>query len=159
MISRKFLFEMFMPEARFPDEKFWDKDGEPIQAKPKGPPAGTTGKTHADIGADADSRAKKMGIGKGSTPEQPPQDWSWKYFPPDDGVYPNAHSVEEDEPDAFNSLEDVILTDPYQMEFLYDQDGKLHAHDPKDEGGPWYVWDRGGWSEAHNFNPRNSTTG
>lgn len=55
-ISRRFLFELFMPrEARFPDEKFWTKDGEPIEAPPKGPPRGAIGQTHADFGAqDAD---------------------------------------------------------------------------------------------------------
>lgn len=30
------LLELFLPEARFPDEKFWSKDGDPIHAKSKG---------------------------------------------------------------------------------------------------------------------------
>jgi hypothetical protein len=34
--SLKFLYEVFMPEARFPDEKFWNKDGSSIYPKPKG---------------------------------------------------------------------------------------------------------------------------
>jgi len=54
MKHRRYLFEMFMPEARFPDEKFWQKDGTPIYPEPKGPPRGTVGKTHADLGADKD---------------------------------------------------------------------------------------------------------
>ena|SRR5690606_5543978 len=51
MKSLQVLVEMFMPEARFPDEKFWDKNGDPIHPEPKGPPKGTVGRTHADIGA------------------------------------------------------------------------------------------------------------
>lgn len=38
-------------EARFPDEKFWDREGNPIHPEPKGPPPGTVGKTHKDIGS------------------------------------------------------------------------------------------------------------
>ncbi len=60
MLSRRghlaFLYEMFLPEARFPDEKFWNRDGTPIYPDPKGPPPGTSGKTHADLGATGAAR-------------------------------------------------------------------------------------------------------
>lgn len=51
MTSRKFLFELFLPEARFPDEKFWTKDGDPIHPPRKGMPANARGTTHQDYGA------------------------------------------------------------------------------------------------------------
>lgn len=40
-----------MPEARFPDEKFWSKDGDPIQAAPKGPPKGSGHTSMKSLGA------------------------------------------------------------------------------------------------------------
>jgi hypothetical protein len=51
MNSLKFLYEVFMPEARFPDEKFWNKDGSSIYPKPKGIPKGTVGTTGKDLKA------------------------------------------------------------------------------------------------------------
>jgi len=45
-----------MPEARFPDEKFWSKDGDPIQAAPKGAPQGTKGSTFKDYGSSRELR-------------------------------------------------------------------------------------------------------
>jgi hypothetical protein len=134
MTSRKFLFELFLPEARFPDEKFWNKDGSAIHPKPKGPPVGSQGKTHADLGADAVSQA-----GNG-----------------DSDVYPNARSVKDENPEAYEALSDVILARPDDVTFLYDQHGTLHAQAPNDD--TWYAWSpddygRGGaWVEAPKFN-------
>lgn len=48
---KKLSIKKLFREARFPDEKFWKKDGTPIYAAAKGPPPGTVGKTHADLGA------------------------------------------------------------------------------------------------------------
>lgn len=48
MNSFKFLCEVFLPEARFPDEKFWNKDGSPIHPEPKGAP-------HASASGDDDA--------------------------------------------------------------------------------------------------------
>lgn len=64
MKSLKVLFEMFMPEARFPDEKFWDKDGNAIHPDPKGPPKGTVGKTQADFAPTGSGQTKRQGVGK-----------------------------------------------------------------------------------------------
>lgn len=47
MRSVKRLFR-FLREARFPDEKFWNKDGAPIHAELKGQPRGTVGTTSKD---------------------------------------------------------------------------------------------------------------
>ncbi len=45
----------YLIDARFPDEKFWKKDGSSIGAEPVGVPKGTTGMTHDELGAhDAD---------------------------------------------------------------------------------------------------------
>jgi hypothetical protein len=43
------LLELFLPEARFPDEKFWSKSGDPIHPKPKGP-GGAHGTSAKDYG-------------------------------------------------------------------------------------------------------------
>lgn len=40
-----------MPEARFPDEKFWTKDGDAIQAPPKGAPPGGAYSSMKSLGA------------------------------------------------------------------------------------------------------------
>jgi hypothetical protein len=45
------LLELFLPEARFPDEKFWTKDGTPIYPKPKGP-GDVQGLTMKDLGVE-----------------------------------------------------------------------------------------------------------
>lgn len=51
----RFLYEMFLPrEARFPDEKFWTKSGEPVAMKRGGPPKGTVGTTAKDWGVKDD---------------------------------------------------------------------------------------------------------
>jgi hypothetical protein len=63
------LFEIFMPEARFPDEKFWTKDGDAIQAAPKGAPAGAVGTTHKDYGSYKDPRR--------ATDTHKPQKFDW----------------------------------------------------------------------------------
>jgi hypothetical protein len=56
MTSRKHhlrrLLELFLPEARFPDEKFWTKDGTPIYPEPKGIPRNTQGLTMKDLGVE-----------------------------------------------------------------------------------------------------------
>lgn len=49
--SLRFLYEMFLREARFPDEKFWNKSGDPIRGPRKGPPTGTVGRSAADYKA------------------------------------------------------------------------------------------------------------
>ena len=55
--SLRFLYELFLRDARFPDEKFWNKSGEPTQmAKKSGPPPGATGTTAKDWGVKDDPK-------------------------------------------------------------------------------------------------------
>lgn len=105
---------MFMPEARFPDEKFWDKDGSAIRPAPKGPPKGTTGKTHFDLGVPGADQPSHKGPGF----EVP-------------ALYPNIHDVKREVPDAYKALASVlndldVSEDELPEEaFLYDEDGNI----------------------------------
>lgn len=53
--SIKTLIEMFLSDARFPDEKFWTKDGQAIHPKAKGTPPGATGLSSKDFGSRDDN--------------------------------------------------------------------------------------------------------
>ena len=46
-------------EARFPDEKFWNKDGEPIHPPAKGTPPGATGLSSKDLGVSDDAAGNR----------------------------------------------------------------------------------------------------
>lgn len=56
----RFLYEMFLSrEARFPDEKFWSRDGSPAaMRKSSGPPKGTVGTTAKDYGVSDEPEAE-----------------------------------------------------------------------------------------------------
>lgn len=134
MKSIQVLFEMFMPEARFPDEKFWNKDGSPIHPEPKGPPKGTVGRTHADVGAkDADDEP----VGD-RNPLSPGGDWYDKIeFDEEDPRDPWQGGF----PGSIGAFEDLTDIDAHEVEFFLDGKGNLHAANGDNE----WVWDGKSW--------------
>jgi hypothetical protein len=144
MNSLKLLYEMFLADARFPDEKFWNKDGSPIHPEPKGPPRGTRGMTHGDVGAkDQDDQLDFSNDGNNKAGQVGNYDGS--------DIYPNIDTVKET-PDAYHALQGVLkdlgMTEEQLPEtaFLFDEDGNLTVTIP---GGPndddtELIWDLNG---------------
>lgn len=114
MKSLQVLFEMFMPEARFPDEKFWQKDGSPIHPEPKGPPRGTVGSTHFDLGVPGANT--------------PPNTTPTSSIP---AIYPNIHDLKKELPDAYRKFQNIMKDlgmseqDVPEEAFHYDEDGTM----------------------------------